>query len=70
MVHWYEAFLGCFFYVAYVAMMGVNNQIMNGMDACANFALKTFPFLSILQDPEKKNETADPTNIEELNEVA
>lgn len=49
-------------------MMGVNNQIMNGMDACANFALKTFPFLSILQDPEKKNETADPTNIEELNE--
>jgi len=76
LIHWYEAFLGCFLYVAYVAMMGVNTQIMNGMDFVANFLLRRFPFLAVLRNPEHdhKHDHARPVPTEgddvELQEAA
>lgn len=66
LIHWYEAFLGCFFYVSYVAMMGVNTHIMNAMDKIANFLVSKVPCLKILQDPSGTKE--EPSNIDELNE--
>jgi len=51
-IYWYEAFLGCFFYVLYVAMMGVNTQILNCFDYTARKALQYMPFLSICSRPE------------------
>jgi len=62
MIYWYEAFLGCFLYVAYVAMMGVNTYIMNGMEFVANFFLRSFPFLAVMRNPDRihKDDRAQP----------
>jgi len=68
LVYWYEAFIGCFLYVLYVAMMGINTQIMNAFEAMANFALKTMPFLSVCEVPTEDPAEDDTSNAQLLDD--
>ena len=53
MIFWYEAFVGCFLYVAYVCMMGVNKHVMNFFEFVSQKILTCFPiFHKICQVPE------------------
>lgn len=65
----YEAFIGCFLYVLYVAMMGVNTQIMNAFESIAQFCLRKAPFLKILSKPASNEEGNDEdSNVQLLDD--